>query len=286
MNKQGRWPGRLGLALAALSLLGGGGCLSFCHPVEPVTKEKAAPCQELPPGCRNRVYVFFVHGLDPLDFADLSGVRDYVQSLGFIKTYYGQLYHRFYFERELRRIHHEDPEARFVLVGFSLGANMVRDLANAVKDDGVTIDLMVFLGGNTIYNTPDNQPEHVGHIVNILATGCIWNGDTLDRAENYHYSNVWHFGSPTHPHTLEVLARELAVVASRVPVVVRVPPPPPPLVEGAPLPRPVMPRADQPRDEWDFLKPAPGGLDESRLPPNPQAGNEVLPPPTPADKPR
>jgi hypothetical protein len=48
----------------------------------------------------------------------------------------------------------------------------------------------------------------------------------------------WHFGTPSHPYSLEVLARELAVVASHVEVAEDVPAPP----------------STQP-GEWDFLKP-------------------------------
>jgi hypothetical protein len=260
MTQQGRWLRelrRLGGLLLAVGLAGSAGCLTFCHPIEPVTVEKAAPCRDLPVGCRNHVYVFFIHGLDPLDFANLEGVRDYVQSLGFIKTYYGQLYHFWYFKKELRRIHDQDPEARFALVGFSFGANMVRDLANAGKEAGVTIDLLVYLGGNTLENTPPNRPEHVGKIVNILATGWIWNGANLDGAENLEYDDVWHFGSPSHRHTLEILARELAVVAQRVPVVDHPLPPLPP-TEPTPRPAPTSAAPPGPRDEWDFLKPDDG----------------------------
>ena len=38
------------------------------------------------------------------------GVRDYVQSLGFIKTHYGQLYHTFAFAKEIRRHTSLTPE--------------------------------------------------------------------------------------------------------------------------------------------------------------------------------
>src|SRR5437763_11677820 len=99
MEPQRHRPGWLGGLLLALTLLGSTGCLSFCHPIDPIAPEQAAPAQALPEACRHHVYVFFIHGLDPLDFANLSGVRDYVQSLGFIKTYYGQLYHLWYFEK-------------------------------------------------------------------------------------------------------------------------------------------------------------------------------------------
>jgi hypothetical protein len=225
------------LWLTAVVVLTGPGCLSCLHPIEPAEKERLACCTSLSSCARNHVYVFFIHGIDPLDIANLSGVRDYVQSLGFIKTYYGQLYHMRFFEKELRRIHGEDPDARFVLIGFSFGANMVRDVAQAVKPDGVFIDLLVYLGGNTLENRPQDRPENAGHIVNILATGYIWNGDHLDGATNLNYDDVWHFGSPSHLQTLHLLAEELAVVAGRVPVVEP--------VESAP---------EEPSGEWDFLK--------------------------------
>ena len=201
----------------------------------------------------------FIHGLDPLDFANLNGVRDYVQSLGYIKTYYGQLYHSGYFTDEMRLVHQRDPDARFALVGFSFGANKVRNIANAVRDDGINIDLLVYLGGNTLTNDAEDRPPNVTRIVNILATGCIWNGTELDNAANVHYDNAWHFGSPSHPRTLEILAHELTETAARVPQVERVYP----LVQNGPTPRPeaVQPQREQ-RDEWDFLLPG-GAIPET-----------------------
>jgi hypothetical protein len=226
--------------IAAALLLPQAGCLSFCHPVEPPPRELTASCEQVPRQCRQRVYVFFVHGVDPLDFANLSGVRDYVQSLGFIKTYYGQLYDEGYFTHEIRRIHQREPEARFALVGFSFGANEVRDIANAVRQDNIPIDLLVYLGGNTLTNAEEDRPPNVSRIVNILAVGWVWNGSNIDNAQNVTYDNVWHFGSPTHPYTLETLAHELAEVAAHVPYVEERAAPPEPITLPA---------------EWDFLMP-------------------------------
>jgi hypothetical protein len=241
------------VALAALP--GAGGCLRCLHPVGPPTPEQAAPSACLPACCRNHVHVYFIHGMDPLDAANLAGVRDYVQGLGYLKTHYGQLYHTCSFRDDLRRVHDEDPDARFALVGFSFGANMVRNVCQAVKDDGITVDLLVYLGGNTLKDCPSDKPDNALHIVNILATGCIWNGDHLEGADNMHYTDVWHFGSPSHLHTLDVLAEELAVVAARVPVVVKAPPGPAVPLDEPPTPRPSHPMPPAPRDEWDFLKP-------------------------------
>ncbi len=238
MRAQVHWPRLLGLSLLAAAFLTASGCLGI-HPIEPPPPEVHVVCKAYPTCCRDHVYVFLVHGMDPFDWANLTGLRDYVQELGFHKTYYGQLYHTLKFGKEIRRIHAEDPSARFVLVGFSFGANMVRYLANSARDDHIPIDLLVYFGGNTLKNEEYDQPDNAARVVNILASGAIWNGAWMDRAENVHETDVWHFGSPSHPYSLRLLARELAVVASHVEV-----------VDDGPAPLP-----DSRPAEWDFLKP-------------------------------
>ncbi|HZT81346.1 MAG TPA: hypothetical protein VFA26_14045 [Gemmataceae bacterium] len=257
MTRQGRWRRLLARCVVAAGLAAGPGCMCMIHPIDRASPEVLEPCRAAPKGAREHVYVFFVHGMDPLDCANLTGVRDYVQSLGFTKTYYGQLFHTWHFEGEIKKVKEKDPDARIVLIGFSFGANMVCHLANAAKKDGIPIDLMVYLGGNTMKNEPHDQPENVHRMINILAQGCIWNGDTLERAENIQVTGVWHFGSPTHPYTLEVLARELAAVAASVPVPA---PPPEPVLpawpETAPPPRrSTSEKPGTPRGDWDFLRP-------------------------------
>ncbi|HTU18430.1 MAG TPA: hypothetical protein VMG10_10255 [Gemmataceae bacterium] len=259
MTQQGRWLRRLGvLSLAALCLATGQGCLSFVHSLDFPPMEQIEQGEMIPAPSRNHVHVFLIHGMDPLDLANLNGLTEYIQQLGYLKTHYGQLYHLWEFKKEMRRVHEQDPQARFVLIGFSFGANMARELANAVKENGIGIDLLIYLGGNTLENTPETQPDHVAHIVNILAAGCIWNGTQMDRAENLHFTNVWHFGSPTHPRTRELLARELAVVAARVPYVQKAPPLPPEVENEIPLPRRLPPdqaqkMSSQLPSEWSFL---------------------------------
>jgi hypothetical protein len=241
--------------LLAVGLAAGSGCMCYLHPIEPLAPEHTEPCHGIPKQARDHVYVFLVHGLDPLDYANLSGVCQFIQDLGFNKTYYGQLYHTPYFDTEIRKVCQEDPEARIVLVGFSFGANMVRTLAQSVRKDNIKVASLIYFGGNTLHNNDRDQPENAEHITNILAYGCIWNGDQMDRAENLRAPGVWHFGSPTHPVSLKVLARELARVAATVPVIEEPPDLPPPL-EPAPTPRPVPPvKETAKRGEWDFLKP-------------------------------
>src|SRR5438876_10377468 len=95
------------LALAAL-VVPAGGCLGgLLNPIGPEAREREGRTCPLPQGCRNHVYVFLIHGADPLDFANLSGVRDHLTREGYIKTCYGQMYHTPWFVHEVRRIHKE-----------------------------------------------------------------------------------------------------------------------------------------------------------------------------------
>jgi hypothetical protein len=236
-----------------IALLAGPGCLSYLHPIEPMQNPAQAFCLEIPRCCRDHVYVICVNGLDPLDYSNQSGLRDYIHELGFNKLYNGEMYHTWYFEKEIERVHQEDPEARFVLIGFSWGANCARAIAHDAGEKNIPIDLLVYLGANTFDNEPRSQPENAARILNILAEGLIWNGDMLDRAENLQVKGVWHFGSPTHPKTLELLESELTQVASRVTVVETVEKPNP--RDAEPMPRIMPPAARGPADEWDFLMP-------------------------------
>lgn len=220
------------------------GCLRWLHPVRPLDLHE---CLTLPKGCNRHVYIFFVHGLDPLDFCNLKGVCRYCQDLGYTQTYYGQLYHVPRFVKEIRRIHECDPFARFVLVGFSAGANQVRNMANRLGQEGITIDLLVYMGGNTLKNEPRSRPANALRILHILGTGYIWKGEPISGVENIHHPDAWHFGTPTHRGTLQRLAQELAVVACRVPVGPAVP------HEELPLPKTTSRKIS---NGWDFLRPA------------------------------
>jgi hypothetical protein len=235
-------------------LICGSGCLSFVHPVQAPGPEMTTACQELPRMCRDHVYIFIIHGLDPLNCANLSGLCDYMHHLGFNKTYYGQLYSRPVMQQELLKIQAEDPSARFAVIGFSFGANQARDLTHFAREHGIHVDLLVYLGGNTLENVPADRPENTTTIVNILACGCIWNGAQLDGAINLEVPDVYHFGSPAHPRTVEILTEELTALAASVPVVDQGPLPAAVLQEE-PTPRSVRAVPQGKQDEWDFLKP-------------------------------
>lgn len=228
------------------------GCLSFVHPVDPLPKHEALETIDIPQACKNRVHIFFVHGLDPLDLGNYSGLHDYFRELGFIKTYYGMPYHSLLFEKEVRHVRQADPEARIVLIGFSYGAGLVRDLACSVRSAGIDIDLLVYLDGVEFGPRPLHRPANVARVLNILSFARS-DKRTIEEGENHKYRDAWHFGAVTHPQTVQLLARELADVARRVPIVQYTPLPTP----DGPLPAPATlpPPTPVPPDEWGFLKP-------------------------------
>jgi hypothetical protein len=269
MNRHGSWWRLTARVLVAVWLLSGSGCLCYLHPLGMPDPVAAAPCRAVPKCARDHVYVFIIHGMDPFDYANLTGLRDFIQGLGFNKTYYGQLYHPVHFDHEIYRIHQEDPDARIVLIGFSFGANMVRYIAQDLKAKDIHVDLLVYFGGNTLKDNDYDQPPNVGRILNILATGFIWNGSTMERAENVQVQGVWHFGSPTHEESVKLLTRELAAVAASVPVTL--PPDLAPEPETAPTPRPVTAEAKASDPEWSFLRPV-SRLKEETLDADPAKG--------------
>jgi hypothetical protein len=269
MARPGGWRAiATSVVILSTSLLSG--CLGFIHPVRQPEHSELALCQSLPQPCKQRVYIFLLHGLDPLDLGNLDGLREYIHSLGFSKTYYGLPYHAFYFEKEIRKIHAEAPTSRFVLIGFSYSAPLVRDMACDMGRAGIPVDLLVYIDGVTLHHRPLDRPANALQVVNILS--CFRAAENnLKEAANVQYGDVWHFGASTHPKTLKMLADELTVVAQRVPIIEPVLPPPAEGLEPRPTPR----RLPSPLPPNTLPPPLP---QNTLPPPTPQ---NTLPPPLP-----
>jgi hypothetical protein len=233
------------------ALTGLAGCFSCLNPIDPPTKEQLHLSCSLPECSRNKVYIILAHGHDILDCANLEGVEDHVRKLGFIKTYFGPWYETKYFAQEMRRLHKEDGERRFVLLGYGKGCTTVRDLAVAVQGDHIGIDLLIYLSGCPKDEGAKGRPDNVEKVINIQST-CGVEAGTPEHRQDILYPEVGTTAAPTHPYTLDLLAHELTAVACRVPIIERLPPPDP---FPTPTPHPVKETLDGPRDDWDFLKP-------------------------------
>jgi hypothetical protein len=200
---------------------------SFCYAqdssVPARTVAARSSCQAVPQADRDRVHVFFINGLDPLGSGNFRGVFEQVRQLGFQHVHYGQMYNQPSMKREVIRIHQHDPQAKFVVIGYSFGANLAASLARAVQTDGVAIDLLVYLAGDTMSNSPKNRPENARRIINITAHGCVfllggvvWQGEDLDGANNLRLTGAGHGDVPTHERTIQLLVEGLVDVARSV----------------------------------------------------------------------
>ena len=173
-----------------------------------------------------------------------------MQDLGYIKTYEGEFFNEEAFAKEIRRIHKDDPTARFVLLGDGKGARNARDLAAVVGRDHIPIDLLVALNGGKMDNR--SRPENVLQVVNIQGKNASGEGAQIASAVNLSIPEARGFGLATQPETIHAVLQELLMVASRVPVIDKSP-----AISQykEPTPRPMKPVPPGPRDEWDFLLP-------------------------------
>jgi hypothetical protein len=248
------------------------------EPASPITHQHKLLCGSMPQFCRNHVYVFFILGIDPLDCADVGGLRGHLQGLGFIKSYLGDWFCKDHFAKCIHKIREEDKLARFALVGYRLGACSARDLAEKLKGENIPIDLLVYLGEGA----EGARPANVQKLLNIQGTSCLdrfFTPPHIEGAENFLFAEESPKGTVCHPKTLDRLVYELTVVASRIPVVEK-PTPPNPFPE--PTPHPLVPVPPGPRDEWDFLKPqplVPPGQTPQQPEPRIETQPEVLPQP-------
>lgn len=195
---------------------------TILHPIhEPGSIPYAKEWDKLP--ChKDHVYIFAVNGLNPMCLGNFNGLCTYLRNQGFHNTYFGQLYTSSGFAAKIRDTRHDDPDARIVLIGFSAGANYVRATANSLANDGVWIDLLVYLVGDTVWNTPESRPENVGRILNIRGKGMVliggdflgFNGEDIDGAQNYRI-DCRHILAPSRSETLTLLMEELLPLAYR-----------------------------------------------------------------------
>jgi hypothetical protein len=173
------------------------------------------PCQ----WCKEHVYIFGINGLNPMCLGNFNGMLSYVRKNGFEKTQFGQMYTCSGYANLIRQIRQRDPDAKIVLIGFSLGANSVRTVANHLNKDGTKVDLLIYLVGDFIYNTPDSFPPNVCKVVNVRAKGLVlcggdllFNGEDIDRAVN-HKLDCRHILVPSRRETLKLVMEELLILA-------------------------------------------------------------------------
>jgi len=194
------------------------GCL--LHPVTPPSAQLLAESQSLPGCAHDHVHVFLVNGVDPAHLCNLRGLGEFIQELGYHNVHFCQMWDCGRFEKEIRQIRSEDPQARIAVIGFSGGVLKARSLAHALNTDGTPIDLLVYLASDLLGNCPTNRPENAHRVINFRAWGYVFlacgfiNGADIDGCENHSLGMVRHACVPTHPEVLEVVAHALAALAA------------------------------------------------------------------------
>jgi hypothetical protein len=186
------------------------------HPLHELGAVSASACGD----CRKEhVYIFGVNGFNPLCLGNFNGLCDYIRTHGFRNTHFGQLHTSHGFAGQVRQVRREDPDARIVLIGFSGGANYVKWIANALAHDCTHVDLLVYLAGDCVPNTPSSYPANVGRVVNIRGKGLIltggdlfFNGADIDGARNYQL-HCRHILAPSRRETIEIIMKELLALA-------------------------------------------------------------------------
>ena len=204
--------------LFAQEAISQGGVGRRVHPL-PVGDVAQAP--PLPAEQRDKVHIFIVNGLDPLYLGNLNGMAEYIQCQGFTHTHCYQMFHAARAERDIRALRQCDPKARVVLLGFSLGANVARTMTHSMGRDCINIDVLVYLGGDSISNTPDSIPANAGKVINITGHGLVLTGGdlflkgtALDGATNLRV-DTRHILLPSRTQTIEVLSQEVVKLAQQ-----------------------------------------------------------------------
>jgi pimeloyl-ACP methyl ester carboxylesterase len=193
---------------------------AWFHPLQIPVNGLAEQAQAIPQEKKDHVHFFLVNGFDPAYSANLNGVAAYCRSIGFSNTTCLQLAGAGKLKRQILTIRAADPDARVILLGFSWGANIVRSLANRWERDGIMIDSMVYLGGDTVSNSPSSRPGNVRRILNITANGfllsggnLIFKGADIDGARN-HRINVPHLALPSNREAIRLVGEELIAQAT------------------------------------------------------------------------
>lgn len=186
------------------------GCLSFLNPV-PESLRHEAQC--VPNPCRRCVHVFLIHGLDPLDAANLDEVRDHLRQIGFVNTHIYQYYNCTQIKEAALATNAAHPGEPIAFVGFSLGTLAARRVTHELHDEHcVNVDMLFYIGGWFLKDQEYSRPPYVKRCIHVLGRGCDRAGVPLPDADNIRVDRQ-HFGSPTEENVLRRLQDELDALA-------------------------------------------------------------------------
>lgn len=189
-------------ALAAVALVQTG-CVTCCHKGYEKSLASGPEC-ELPTACRNSVYVFLINGLTPPTDTGLNALRMKLGESGFAKVGIADLAGALGVEHEIKTIRACEPDAKFVLVGYDLGASAAVCDARHLAAKGIPVEAVVLLDpvgckevccAPTLLITSGKKPGAVPHSRQVLVP------------------DAGHFALPAHPTTVAAVTDLLATIA-------------------------------------------------------------------------
>src|SRR5262245_39992501 len=221
------------------TVLANTGCVTCCHKTCQPAWNSAPDC-DLPTPCRGNVYVFLIHGVTPNTHCGLNTLRTKLAENGFSKVGVAELGSGLCIECEIKRIRACEPDARFVLVGYDLGAASAVCLARDLTSKCVPVEAVVLLDPIACRTAPCARTL-------LITSGTTTS--TVTHTDRIIVPDANHFNLPAHPKTVAVLTELLHEIAASYCE-----------PEGDPVPEwsykhaPEMrPFATLKGDEWDFL---------------------------------
>jgi hypothetical protein len=200
--------GKLWLLLLVVALsAANAGCISCDHAAHK-SALNAGPVCELPTCERQKVYVFMLNGITPNGSCGLEGLRTKLAEQGFSKIGCGQVFHAAWVADEMKRVLADNPDARFVLLGYDLGGGVAAKLAQESVRAGLPVDALVLLN-------PKGKASLTPSGVRTLLVTSGAAGTPTPHTESVIIPDVGHFKLPTHPQTLAVVSNLLNEIAAK-----------------------------------------------------------------------
>jgi hypothetical protein len=199
--------GKLWVAGAVLAIvLANTGCVSCCSKSYGKAWNCAPDC-ELPTHCRGNVYVFMVHGATPSTDCGLEALRAKLAECGFPKVGVGELAAAPCVWWEIKKIAKCEPDARFVLLGYDLGAPAAVCVARDLASKNIPVEAVVLLDPVGCGETRDLRTI-------VVASGSA-SYSTLPCMPRMTVYEANHFQLPAHPKTVAVVCGLLQEIAAR-----------------------------------------------------------------------
>jgi hypothetical protein len=177
------------------------GCVTCCHKGFQKALENG-PEAELPAPCRNQVYVYLIDGINPTH--SLTDLRIKLGENGFAKVGVADLAGGLCVESEIKSIRRCDPDARFVLVGYDVGAPLAVSAARDLREKKIRVEALVLLDPVAC--------KEVSGLPTLLITSAKSTRE-VPHTQRMAVSDASHFALPTHPATVAAIAALLREVA-------------------------------------------------------------------------